>query len=114
MRHGRCHWQRRIGTAREELAWSTVDGIAAWSPDDIHHFKVDHDEILLKRFSAPRNSSTPASTPAEAELPRSSNTEGTDADKEAVSGSEDENSDDGLRPPTDETFGEAGGGEDEG
>ena len=34
--------------AREEVAWSTVDGIAAWSPDEIHHFKVDHDEILLE------------------------------------------------------------------
>ena len=32
----------------DEVAWSTVDGIAAWSPNDIHHFKVDHDEILLK------------------------------------------------------------------
>ena len=33
--------------AREEVAWSTVDGIAAWPPNEIHHFKVDHDEILL-------------------------------------------------------------------
>ena len=73
-----------------------------------------HEEILLKRFSAPRNSSTPAGTPAEAEPPGPSNTEGTDADRDAISGSEDENSDDGRRPPTDETFGETGGGEQEG
>lgn len=30
-----------------DTAWSTVDGIAAWSPQSIHHFKVDHDEVCL-------------------------------------------------------------------
>ena len=29
----------------DEVAWSTVDGIAAWSPNDVHHFKVDHDDF---------------------------------------------------------------------
>ena len=31
----------------EELAWSTVDGIAEWSPRSIHHFKVDHEQVML-------------------------------------------------------------------
>ncbi len=68
-----------------------------------------HEEILLKRFSAPRNNNTPV----EAELQESSGTAGTDADRDAVSGSEDENSDDGRRSPTEETFGELRGGEEE-
>jgi hypothetical protein len=31
--------------ARDELVWSTVDGIASWPLESIHHFKADHDEI---------------------------------------------------------------------
>jgi len=34
--------------ARDDVAWSTVDGIAAWSPADIHHFKVEHDNVTVK------------------------------------------------------------------
>ena len=36
-----------LNEAHEELAWSTVDGIAAWSPRSIHHYKVDHDGVCL-------------------------------------------------------------------
>ena len=39
---------RLSDAARDELVWSTVDGIAAWSPADIHHFKVEHDKVTVK------------------------------------------------------------------
>ena len=31
--------------ARDELVWSTVDGIASWPLESIQHFKADHDEV---------------------------------------------------------------------